>query len=121
MGLMDKVKHQAEQAVAKAQQGVTQGQAKLDQLRHSRDEIQMQADLDAVEDEVIAHLLQIRAEVAGAVAGTGSLPAARRALWKLFEGFVLHDQDGENLPDLILYRRVEKNRRCRFALLSLHR
>jgi hypothetical protein len=30
MGLMDKVKAQAEQAMAKAQQGVTQGQAKLE-------------------------------------------------------------------------------------------
>ena len=31
MGLMDKVKQSAEQALAKAQQGVSQGQAKIDQ------------------------------------------------------------------------------------------
>lgn len=36
MGLMDKVKHQAEQALAKAQQGVSQGQAKLDQVQAKR-------------------------------------------------------------------------------------
>lgn len=33
MGLMDKVKAQAEQAVAKAQQGMAQGQSKLDELQ----------------------------------------------------------------------------------------
>jgi hypothetical protein len=36
MGLMDKVKMQAEQAVAKAQQGMNQGQAKIDQLQAKR-------------------------------------------------------------------------------------
>jgi hypothetical protein len=36
MGLMDKVKQQAEQALAKAQQGVSQGQAKLDQVQSKR-------------------------------------------------------------------------------------
>lgn len=36
MGLMDKVKQQAEQALAKAQQGVSQGQAKLDQVQVKR-------------------------------------------------------------------------------------
>lgn len=36
MGLMDKVKQQAEQALAKAQQGVSQGQAKLDQVQTKR-------------------------------------------------------------------------------------
>lgn len=36
MGLMDKVKSQAEQAVAKAQQGMNQGQAKIDQLQAKR-------------------------------------------------------------------------------------
>ena len=36
MGLMDKVKQQAEQALTKAQQGVTQGQAKLDQVQTKR-------------------------------------------------------------------------------------
>ena len=33
MGLMDKVKKQAEQALTKAQQGVNQGKAKLDQAQ----------------------------------------------------------------------------------------
>jgi hypothetical protein len=36
VGLMDKVKQQAEQALAKAQQGVSQGQAKLDQVQAKR-------------------------------------------------------------------------------------
>lgn len=36
MGLMDKVKAQAEQAVVKAQQGVAQGQAKLDEAQAKR-------------------------------------------------------------------------------------
>ena len=38
MGLMDKVKAQAEQAVAKAQQGVAQGQSKLDAMQTKRRE-----------------------------------------------------------------------------------
>jgi hypothetical protein len=36
VGLMDKVKQQAEQALAKAQQGVSQGQAKFDQVQAKR-------------------------------------------------------------------------------------
>lgn len=36
MGLMDKVKQQAGQALQKAQQGVSQGQAKLDQVQAKR-------------------------------------------------------------------------------------
>ena len=36
MGLMDKVKMQAEQAKAKAQQGMNQGQAKIDQMQAKR-------------------------------------------------------------------------------------
>lgn len=36
MGLLDKVKAQAEQAMVKAQQGVAQGQTKLDQLQVKR-------------------------------------------------------------------------------------
>ena len=36
MGLMDKVKQQAEQALSKAQQGVAQGQAKLDEVQAKR-------------------------------------------------------------------------------------
>ncbi len=39
MGIMDKVKAQAEQAMAKAQEGIAQGQAKLEayQARHGSD------------------------------------------------------------------------------------
>ena len=36
MGLMDKVKAQAEQAVAKGQQAVAQGQAKVEELQEQR-------------------------------------------------------------------------------------
>jgi hypothetical protein len=36
MGLMDKVKAQAEQAMTKAQQGINQGQAKLDTYQSGR-------------------------------------------------------------------------------------
>jgi hypothetical protein len=36
MGIMDKVKGQAEQAMAKAQKGVAQGQEKLDSLQAKR-------------------------------------------------------------------------------------
>jgi len=36
MGLIDKMKAQAEQAVAKAQQGMAQGQAKLDKIQAKR-------------------------------------------------------------------------------------
>lgn len=36
MGLMDKMKQQAGQALQKAQQGVSQGQAKLDQVQAKR-------------------------------------------------------------------------------------
>ncbi|HEX3706739.1 MAG TPA: hypothetical protein VHV76_08925 [Mycobacteriales bacterium] len=36
MGLMDKVKAQAEQAVAKGQQAVAQGQAKVDEMQAKR-------------------------------------------------------------------------------------
>ncbi len=36
MGLMDKVKQQAEHALQMAQQGVSQGQAKLDQVQAKR-------------------------------------------------------------------------------------
>ena len=36
MGLLDKVKAQAEQAVVKAQQGVAQGQTKIDQIQLKR-------------------------------------------------------------------------------------
>ena len=47
MGLMDKVKQQAEQALAKAQQGVNQGQAKLDELQSKRQADALLRDLGA--------------------------------------------------------------------------
>jgi DNA invertase Pin-like site-specific DNA recombinase len=74
---------------------------KLKQLQATNDEIQAQADLDSVAGEIIERMLQIRAEVSGAVAGTGSLDSARRALWRMFEEFVLYEQDSDHLPDLI--------------------
>jgi hypothetical protein len=47
MGLMDKVKQQAEQALAKAQQGVSQGQAKLGDLQAKRRSDALLRDLGA--------------------------------------------------------------------------
>ena len=47
MGLMDTVKQQAEQALAKAQQGVSQGQAKLDQVQGKRQADSLLRDLGA--------------------------------------------------------------------------
>jgi hypothetical protein len=48
MGFMDKVKLQAEQAMVKAQQGLNQGQAKLDQYQASKAGEQLLRDLGAV-------------------------------------------------------------------------
>lgn len=47
MGLMDKVKQQAGQALAKAQEGVSQGQAKLDQVQAKRQADALLRDLGA--------------------------------------------------------------------------
>lgn len=47
MGFMDKVKAQAEQAVAKAQQGMAQGQAKLDTIQAKRQADGLLRDLGA--------------------------------------------------------------------------
>jgi hypothetical protein len=47
MGLMDKVKQQAGQALVKAQQGVSQGQAKLDQVQAKRQADVLLRDLGA--------------------------------------------------------------------------
>jgi len=47
MGLMDKVKQQAEQALTKAQQGVAQGQAKLDEVQTKRQADALLRDLGA--------------------------------------------------------------------------
>jgi hypothetical protein len=47
MGLMDKVKAQAEQAVAKGKQGVSQGQAKLDAMQAKKQGDALLRDLGA--------------------------------------------------------------------------
>ncbi len=47
MGLLDKVKAQAEQAMTKAQQGMAQGQAKLDQMQSKRHTDALLRDLGA--------------------------------------------------------------------------
>jgi hypothetical protein len=47
MGLMDKVKAQAEQAMTKAQQGINQGQAKLDNYQSGRQTDAVMRDLGA--------------------------------------------------------------------------
>src|SRR4051794_11856878 len=47
MGLMDKVKAQAEQAVAKGKQGVSQGQAKLDAMQSKKQADAVLRDLGA--------------------------------------------------------------------------
>lgn len=47
MGIMDKVKAQAEQAMAKAQQGVAQGQEKLDTMQAKRAADRLLRDLGA--------------------------------------------------------------------------
>jgi hypothetical protein len=47
MGLMDKVKAQAEQAVAKGKQGVSQGQAKIEELQAKKQADALLRDLGA--------------------------------------------------------------------------
>jgi hypothetical protein len=47
MGLMDKVKAQAEQAVAKGKEGVAQGQAKLDAMQAKKQADALLRDLGA--------------------------------------------------------------------------
>src|SRR6059058_4751413 len=47
MGLMDKVKAQAEQAVAKGKQGMSQGQAKLDSMQAKKQGDTLLRDLGA--------------------------------------------------------------------------
>jgi hypothetical protein len=86
MGLMDKVKAQAEQAVAKGKQGVSQGQSKLDAMQaHKRGEALMR-DLGAAyyaqqrsggsADDVAKALAAVDAHVSenGAVAKSPPVP-----------------------------------------------
>lgn len=84
MGLMDKVKQQAGQALVKAQQGVSQGQAKLDQVQAKRQADLLLRDLGAAyyatqrtggsQDAVDAALRLVDEHVAahGAVDGPGA-------------------------------------------------
>ena len=84
MGLMDKVKQQAGQALVKAQQGVSQGQAKLDQVQAKRQADLLLRDLGAAyyasqrtggpQDAVDAAMRLVDEHVAahGAVDGPGA-------------------------------------------------
>lgn len=87
MGLMDKVKAQAEQAVAKGKQGMSQGQAKLDAMQAKRQGDALLRDLGAAYyaqqrsggsgDAVTAALTKVDAHVAehGAVDAAPTAPA----------------------------------------------
>jgi hypothetical protein len=87
MGLMDKVKAQAEQVAAKAQQGMTQGQAKLDAMQAKKQGDALLRDLGAAyyaqqrtggsADAVTDALAKVDAHVGehGAVDATPTVPA----------------------------------------------
>ena len=87
MGLMDKVKAQAEQAVAKAQHGVAQGQSKLDAMQAKKHADALLRDLGAAyyaqqrsggsADDVAKALAAVDAHVQdnGAVDTAASAPA----------------------------------------------
>src|SRR5436190_19497277 len=91
MGLMDKVKAQAEQAVAKGKQGVSQGQAKLDAMQSKKQADALLRDLGAAyyaqqqkggsADAVAAALAKVVAHEAenGAVDTAASAPVASAA------------------------------------------
>lgn len=88
MGLMDKVKAQAEQAVVKGKQGMAQGQAKLDAIQAKRHADALLRDLGAAyyaqqskggsAEAVTAALAKVTAHEAehGAVDTTASAPDA---------------------------------------------
>jgi hypothetical protein len=94
MGFMDKVKAQAEQAMVKAQQGVAQGQTKLDDIQTKRAGDALIASLGAAyyaeqrqggaTQSVTDALAAVDAHVAshgpiGAPAASGATPAANPA------------------------------------------
>lgn len=105
MGFMDKLMAQAETAVQKAQQGVAQGQAKVDELQAKRAADKLLRDLGAAvyaqqraggpADAVTAALAALDAHVgehgpidtsvgpsgSGDVAGGGDVPPAGEAPW----------------------------------------
>lgn len=85
MGLMDKVKAQAEQAVVKGQQAMAQGQAKIDELQTKRSHDSLLRDLGAAyyaaqreggpSGAVDAALAAVDAQVAAAASAPGTNPA----------------------------------------------
>jgi hypothetical protein len=91
MGLLDKVKAQAEQVASKAQQGVSQGQAKLDSMQAKKQGDALLRELGAAyfaqqrsggsADAVSAALAKIDAHAAehGAVDTTPVMPAQSSA------------------------------------------
>jgi len=91
MGMLDKVKAQAEQAVAKGKQGVSQGQAKLDAMQAKKQGDALLRDLGAAYfaqqqhggpgDAVAAALAKVVAHEAenGAVDTSASAPATPAA------------------------------------------
>jgi hypothetical protein len=87
MGLMDKVKAQAEQAVAKGKQGVAQGQAKVGELQTNKKVDGLLRDLGAAyyaeqresgsHDAVVSALAAVEeAKASAAATGGGSEPDA---------------------------------------------
>lgn len=80
MGLLDKVKAQAEQAVAKAQQGVAQSQAKIDEMQAKKQLQGLLRDLGA------AYYAQQRE--------AGSAEAVQSALGAVDAHIATHGSDG---------------------------
>ena len=91
MGLLDKVKAQAEQVAVKAQQGVSQGQAKLEEMQAKKQGDALLRELGAAyfaqqrsggsADAVTAALAKVDAHVAehGAVDTTPTVPTQSSA------------------------------------------
>jgi site-specific DNA recombinase len=64
--------------------------AALERLQANADEIRAENLLNDAETETLTALQQIRATLVGTVTGSADLPAARRALQRVFESFTLH-------------------------------
>jgi hypothetical protein len=67
--------------------------AALDQLRTQAKATRNEATLRDAEEEALAALQSIREALAGLVTGAADVDAARRALRRVFESFVLHRYD----------------------------
>jgi hypothetical protein len=67
--------------------------AALDQLRTQDEATRNEATLRDAEEEALAALQSIREALAGLVTGAADVDAARRALRRVFESFVLHRYD----------------------------